>query len=152
MRRVCYRSIFIIIHVLKRNAICFSLLINIKDYAVYVSWPRFKNQLATLLMIFAIYMSFKSRSERRVREVTLCVIHFRKKVLTAICASKHAHYTFCIAIQMRVEGFLDIFFIKVGNWNWITFGLQHIGWLKFNCFNLHLMRHSIDIQWKRNDK
>ena len=57
----------------------------------------------------------------------LCVIHFRKKLLTAIFAFKHAHYTFCIVIQMRIGGFLDIFLIKVGNWNWIIFGLQQLG-------------------------
>ena len=82
----------------------------------------------------------------------LCVSHFEKKLLTAICASKHAHYTFCIVIQMRIGGSLDIFFIKVGNWIWIIFGLQHIGWLKFNCFHLHLIWHGTNIHWKQNGK
>ena len=50
---------------------CFYLLINEKDDAVSVSWPRLKNQLATLLMISAIYMSFKGRSHRRVLSYSL---------------------------------------------------------------------------------
>ena len=45
-----------------------------------------------------------------------------------------------------------LFFIEVGNWNWIIFDLQHIGWLNFNCFHWHLMWRCTDIHRKRNGK
>ena len=131
---------------------CFYLLLTVKDDAVFLCHGHGLKINWQLCWWYLQYICHSNDDPTGEYEVTLCVIHFRRKELTAICASKHAHYMFCIVIQMWVGGFLDIFFTKVGNWSWIIFGLQDIGWLKFNCFNLHLMLHSIDIHWKRNGK
>ena len=87
---------------------CFYLLVNVKVDAVSTSWLRFKNQLATLLMIFAIYMSFKWRSDRRVRSYSLRNSFSKKGAHSNMCFQAcTSHILHCYTDEgRRISGYI----------------------------------------------